>query len=1070
MTLRLPFLTAGVVALLHFIPTDSCFATATLDSCGNPIVISNLIITNSTCGNSTGVIILSISGGNNGLTFEWQPGVSNSNIASGLVASAYNIHIERNNDPACTLDTTVIVTNSNGPAVQIVEVSPANCLASNGKIVMSPSNLNYLWSSGEVGVINSDLPGGCYYVTATNPGTGCYSVLQVCVPNKNPLKSEFIVVEPAKCGLPTGIGQVTVTGGSGDYSYSFGNSNVVSGLAPATYTFFVVDDFSGCLDTVNAVMTDAPLMGEVVITPHNTKCAGQGNGNVEFEVIPGANFKLPYTFALWDKNGSAQSPGALAAGTYYLQIADADSCLLPVDSFQISEPPPFSATTTVTPVTCNQGGQIQLDLSGGNGRYIVDWEDLPSFDNPQNRLNLEAGFYSTTIYDSLFCSYPVSAVLVPAYCSIPETLTLIVPVNSTESLCFTPPVGVDVATLNFSIVSQNEIFGDWSLAPNGCVIYAAGPVAKFGVDPICVAMKSAVPGLSDTICVVVNITTAAPEKDSVFFAVQAGNVATTCGFVPPNFNNRVVSLLDGQGLSGTSDAFGIYSIDQNSACITFESYGQTGYNVDEIGVGICDTVLRQCHIICYFPTVLSPNDCRDGIQLPDSLTLTTDDCDAGATACVPIPFEQIFDYAILDNGLAYSGGPLSGCDQKPAVAYAIELDGGPYHLSEWMVNGQAFSGFFIDSYELLGLMYQFDPVTGRSLQGDSIFVGGGINQTYGFLRAISAQDQMIEAAPGQKNVFFGTLMPFSTGQHTLIFRRVQTGCLDTMLVRVVCTDCPPVHNYTPNAQDEIVWNIANCAGDTVFCTNILNQNLGEHTITDNGQPFTTFSFCGNNVALRLDTGFHQIHIFNNISFCEYIVKARITCSGNPSDSVTQALPDMAATLKNTPIEMLLLANDIILGFVGNTAGLKEFIFLSEPPNGTVFYDDFLGVVTYTPNDGFCGADTFSYQITDTRGQRSSTLVTVTVVCDKVLVYNGISPNDDGKNDAWHIVGIEQFPENEVRVFNRWGNLVFEQKGYSNLDAWRGTWNGKDLPDGAYFYTIDLGEGSGVLSGYLQVMR
>jgi gliding motility-associated-like protein len=97
-------------------------------------------------------------------------------------------------------------------------------------------------------------------------------------------------------------------------------------------------------------------------------------------------------------------------------------------------------------------------------------------------------------------------------------------------------------------------------------------------------------------------------------------------------------------------------------------------------------------------------------------------------------------------------------------------------------------------------------------------------------------------------------------------------------------------------------------------------------------------------------------------------------------------------------------------------------------------------------------------------------VRVNVICDKLLVYNGISPNGDGKNDTWTIVGIEQFPDNEVRVFNRWGNLVFEQKGYSNLNAWNGVWNGKDLPDGAYFYVIDLGGDADTLSGYLHIMR
>ncbi len=1061
-----------VFALSQILSPSKCAAAAAAsDNCDNPIQISSLIITNSVCGDSSGVILLNLVGGNDAFTFSWTPNVSTSGVAFGLKAAAYEIHIVRNGDPSCTLDTTVIVNNSNGPNVQVSQIKPANCSAANGEVVMSPQGFTYAWSNGDVGSVNSDLASGCYFVTATNPGNGCYTVLKICVPNENQLESTYNVLALAKCGKPTGQVDVQVTGGSGQYTYSFGNNPIASNLAPGLHVFYITDNVTGCLDTLTVVMTEGPLLGEVVVTPFNIKCAGTGQGNVEFEVLPGANFVLPFTFALWDENGNAQSPGDLAAGTYFLQIADADSCLLPVDTFQISEPPLFSAQTSVSPETCSQGGQIQLALSGGHGRYIVDWSDLPGFDNPEDRLNLDAGFYNATVYDSLFCAYPVGPVLVPGYCNIPDTLILIVAANNINSLCLPTPAGVAVSSLTYAIAAQGTpVFGSWSLSSSGCVSYQAGPVPAFGVDPICVAIKSSVSGLSDTVCVVVNITTISAEIDSIYFAAQAGNSATACGFIPSNFNNTVIELMNGQGLSGTSDAFGEYQIDPISGCITFESYGQTGYNVDEICVAVCDNVLRQCRVICYFPSVLSPNDCLDGITLPDNLMLTTDDCDAGASVCLPIPFEQIFDYAILDNGAAYSGGQFSGCDQQAAISYTVKLTGGPYQLGAWAVGGQVFSGFFTDAYGLLALMNQFDPVPGWTLERDSIFVGGDIAQTHGLLQVISAQDQSIEAPPQQKNTLKGTVVRFATGQHTMIFRRVQTGCLDTMQVRVTCSDCAPIHNYTPDNQGNIAWTLSQCAGDTTFCTNILSQNLGEYVITDNGQPFSSISFCGNNVALRLDTGFHQIHILHTVSLCEYNVRVLLNCTDNPGDSTLLAVPDEIATLQNTAVEIALLVNDIIGGIVGNTDGLDQLELLSEPPNGAVFYDDFLGIVTYTPNNGFCGVDTFSYEIRDLAGMRSGALVTVTVVCDKVLIYTGISPNGDSKNDAWHIFGIEQFPDNEVQVFNRWGNLVFKQKGYSNLNAWDGTWNGKDLPDGAYFYVLDLGDGSPVLSGYLQLMR
>lgn len=1070
MNVRFSFLLAGVILLSCCATPTAGFANGAPDQCSNPIVVSSIIITNSTCGNSSGVILLSLDGGNNGYTYSWQPNVSSNNVASGLTAGAYAIHIVRNNEPDCVLDTIVVVNNTDGPNVQIQEISPSSCLGSTGKVVLSPAGFQYNWSNGEAGATNTGLSSGCYYVTATNPGNGCYSVLKICVPNANLLQSEFQILEPAKCGLPTGSGQVNVTGGSGQYSYSFGNTPVATNLAPGPHTFFIADDLTGCLDTLIAVMTDAPLMGSVNITPYNIKCTDQGTGNVEFEVVPGSNFMLPYSFSLTDQIGNPQSPGNLAAGTYSLKITDADGCTLPAETFNISEPPAFVATTAVQPVTCAAGGQIQLQLSGGNGRYIVDWLDLSGFDNPEDRLNLPAGYYSAIVYDSLFCAYPVNVVLVPSYCDIPDTLTLIVAVSTSGDLCLAPPPGVDLASLTHSIISENEFFGVWTLLPGGCLQYQAGPVAKFGVDPVCVAIQSDIPGMSDTVCVIVNITTVPAQKDSIYFAVQAGFSGTACGFVPPNFSNRVVRLTDGQGLNGTSDAFGYYTIDPSSACITFESYGPTGYNIDGIGVGICDTVLRQCRVICYFPTVLSPNDCLDGIPFPDTLILTAFDCDAGATACIPIPYNQFLDYAILDNGQPYSGAQPAQCDSGSTIAYSINLNGGPYNLNGWTVGNQVFSGFFIDRYELLGLMNLYDPVPGWTLQGDSVFIGGDTAQTYGLIKIVSAQDLSIEASPGMTDVALGTLMPFSTGQHTLIFRRVQTGCLDTMLVRVVCADCPPVHNYAPNGQDEISWNITQCSGDTLFCTNLTSQNLAEYTITDSGSVFSSFSFCGSNVAFRLDTGFHVLYLLNNVSSCEYTIKVRLTCSGGNSDTLTQAVSDVATTLKNSAVEIPLLNNDIIRGGVGNTTGLQGLILLSNPPNGNVTYDDLLGIVTYTPNADFCGQDTFSYQITDVEGVTSTAQVSITVVCDKVLVFNGISPNGDNKNDFWHIVGIEQFPNNEVRVFNRWGNLVFEEKGYSNQSAWQGTWNGKDLPDGAYFYTIDLGDGSKILSGYLQMMR
>jgi gliding motility-associated-like protein len=73
----------------------------------------------------------------------------------------------------------------------------------------------------------------------------------------------------------------------------------------------------------------------------------------------------------------------------------------------------------------------------------------------------------------------------------------------------------------------------------------------------------------------------------------------------------------------------------------------------------------------------------------------------------------------------------------------------------------------------------------------------------------------------------------------------------------------------------------------------------------------------------------------------------------------------------------------------------------------------------------------------------------------LIIYSGITPNEDGKNDTWIIDRILDFPSNKVFIFNRWGEEVWRGMDYdNNLVLWRGQDKAnRDLPDGTYFYYI-----------------
>ncbi len=102
-------------------------------------------------------------------------------------------------------------------------------------------------------------------------------------------------------------------------------------------------------------------------------------------------------------------------------------------------------------------------------------------------------------------------------------------------------------------------------------------------------------------------------------------------------------------------------------------------------------------------------------------------------------------------------------------------------------------------------------------------------------------------------------------------------------------------------------------------------------------------------------------------------------------------------------------------------------------------------------------------------------VAVTVGGD-IAVAEAITPNGDGYNDTWIIRNIENYPNNRVTVYNRWGDKVYEKAGYTNSPGWDTYANvanrlGKGrVPRGTYFYTVHLNdEGRRVFKGSIEII-
>ncbi len=100
--------------------------------------------------------------------------------------------------------------------------------------------------------------------------------------------------------------------------------------------------------------------------------------------------------------------------------------------------------------------------------------------------------------------------------------------------------------------------------------------------------------------------------------------------------------------------------------------------------------------------------------------------------------------------------------------------------------------------------------------------------------------------------------------------------------------------------------------------------------------------------------------------------------------------------------------------------------------------------------------TTTYFLTGDNGTCTITDEMVVTLKAQLEIANTFSPNGDGINDTWEIIGIEKYPDCDVRIFTRWGQLVFQSTGYTQSKRWKGnSKSGKPLAPSAYFYVIDL---------------
>lgn len=165
--------------------------------------------------------------------------------------------------------------------------------------------------------------------------------------------------------------------------------------------------------------------------------------------------------------------------------------------------------------------------------------------------------------------------------------------------------------------------------------------------------------------------------------------------------------------------------------------------------------------------------------------------------------------------------------------------------------------------------------------------------------------------------------------------------------------------------------------------------------------------------------------------------------------------DTASILNSATIAIL--SNDFDPDGTIDSVSILEY-----PSHGSIQWNSDQSI-TYTPFGGFDGVDSLIYVICD-NGMPvlcDTALVTIRVFgtrpFDDIFIYNYLTPNGDSHNDVWIIDNIQFWPENEILLFNRWGDKIRSYEHYDNASVvWDGTNDlGKPVPDGTYYYIIKV---------------
>jgi gliding motility-associated-like protein len=1078
--------------------------------------IVDAVVTDPTgCGGNDGTITInSVSGGTGPYSFLYSSSPipladpTNPNQSS-LVAGTYQLQITEDAGANCSQTFTYNLRNPVPFRSSIVDISNVTTFGGSDGFVtigISPQQPGYNVSWTGTGTITNPNQTTDSLSTISNLTAGDYKAIisdGICIDSLlinitqplpggggNLLVDVVNLNDVSTCGAADGSIEVSVIGGSGNYTYlwskvgdptfSAPDAALINGLDGGQYSVEVRDVNSptlvGFKNNIN--VTEPPQFILTTSTVDNQTCSTNG-GQIIFTINGGVGPKFGYSINgvdYFSYSAPADTITNLGAATYNLMVIDSGSMCMTTEPVIVNNGPDFNVNVSTGNAACNTsptGEALLTVVSGGsgNGNYYYSVDNGVTYQpfigtDRTNFKNLLPGSYSYLVKDSL------SGCEVSLVANVGVSNSLIADAGFDETICAdtlqlkanNPGTG-NIGTWSlFSPVDPAVTFDDVNEA--GTKIRGLSSLTTYTLVWT-VEDNGGVCSVSDTVLITTEDLTDCPTGACPITATVLETVPSTC-FNTPNGSVRI------EVAGGTSPYE--YTIDGTN-WFTFVS----GNFINGLPIGDYNIAIRQ----------VSDPSCTDAvaISMPSTnpeivfdgpfVTILQPNCQT-ADGQVEVP--------IISGGQAPYDYTLDGVSfNMPADRTITGLTAGRRDFQIIDNTGCTVdTGFVVTSPGKVIASLNEEAVRCSSIQlksGIEIVVDQvntdvsgpyeavitGLGQNDGYLETFQIPAQGTKTVLGLEKGFYNVVVQSTSGNGCAYEEDIQLSEGPSP----VGFDIIDRVDVVPCQGDFASITIGNPRGDqdTIFYANLLNDAgvVIQSTELTYAQLEAGYTFS------NIEAGNYQVQLTQNQDGCESITElSEVLIIGEPNTPLAIDIRDSGVSLTNKPTGHIVAELTSISGGAPYLSLIQltepnpvtpitpaeiiefndsqDFIEYDEISNGIfrVRYDD-LYSATYT----LIAEDAFGCQVT----------LEFDLGFDNTLVIpNVFTPNDDGFNDDFDIINLPA-EGSQLVVSNRSGKIVYESDNYTidNL------WDGGEVNDGIYFYVLSTPDGE-EYKGWVEIWR